>query len=93
MSSEPFYRLMGFVVDKRFRGKGIGGKVLEMAISRVYEEFGERPIALGCHKDNHLAAKFYINHGFRKTAYMEGDDIYYLRYPQRKNENVLFSMR
>ena len=44
MSSEPFYRLMGFVVDKRFRGKGIGGKVLEMAISRVYEEFGERPI-------------------------------------------------
>ncbi len=83
MSSEPFYRLMGFVIDKRFRGKGIGGKALEMAISRVYKEFGERPIALGCYKGNHLAAKFYINHEFRKTAYMEGVDIYYLRYPKR----------
>lgn len=25
MSNEPFYRLMGFVVDKEFRGCGIGG--------------------------------------------------------------------
>lgn len=83
MKNEPFYRLMGFVIDKKYRGKGIGGKVLEMAITKVYEDFGERPIALGCHKDNHLAAKFYIKHGFKKTEYMEGSDIYYLRYPKR----------
>lgn len=83
MRSEPFYRLMNFVIDKSFRGNGIGGRVLEMAVDRVYKEFGVRPIALGCHRDNSLAAKFYERHGFRKTEYMEGDDIYYLRYPKK----------
>ena len=42
---------------------------------------GVRPIALGCHKDNHKAEKFYIRHGFKKTDVMEGNDYYYLRYP------------
>lgn len=83
MKSEPFYRLMGFVIDKRYRRNGIGGKALEMTINEVYKDFGVRPIALGCHKDNVLAAKFYSNHHFRKTRYMEGNDIYYLRYPER----------
>ncbi len=83
MKSEPFYRLMGFVIDKKYRGKGIGGRALEMAIAEVYKDFGVRPIALGCHKENKLAAKFYIKHGFKKTKYMEGNDIYYLRYPDR----------
>lgn len=46
-----------------------------------YQEFGVRPIALGCHKDNHKAEKFYVCHGFKKTDVMEGNDYYYLRYP------------
>ena len=83
MKSEPFYRLMGFVIDKKYRGKGIGGKALEMTIAEVYREFGVRPIALGCHKENESAAKFYVKHGFKKTEYMEQNDIYYLRYPDR----------
>ena len=83
MKSVPFYRLMGFVIDKKYRGKGIGGKALEMTIAEVYKDFGVRPIALGCHKENELAAKFYIKHGFKKTKYMEHNDIYYLRYPER----------
>lgn len=81
MKAEPFYRLMGFVIDSRYRGAGIGGAVLEMVISAVYREFGPRPIALGCHRDNQKAARFYLRHGFRKTDAMEGDDVYYLRYP------------
>lgn len=83
MKREPFYRLMGFVIDKKYRGKGIGSKALEMTIAEVYKDFGVRPIALGCHKENKLAAEFYIKHGFKKTKYMEGNDIYYLRYPDR----------
>ena len=39
-----------------------------------------RPIALGCHRDNTRAA-FYLRLGFRPTSAMEGEDIYYLRYP------------
>lgn len=82
MEGVPFYRLMGFVIDRRYRGRGIGGWVLETVIGEIYREFGVRPIALGVHEDNHRAAKFYENHGFRKTQAMEGNDRYYLRYPR-----------
>ena len=81
MKGVPFFRLMGFVIDKRYRSVGIGGYVLEKVISMIYDEFGVRPIALGVHKDNTGAERFYINHGFRKTDVMEGNDYYYLRYP------------
>lgn len=80
MEREPFYRLMGFVIDREQRGRGIGGEVLEQAIERVYQDFGRRPIALGCHKDNIRAERFYLRHGFQKTSYMEGNDYYYFRF-------------
>lgn len=80
MREEPFYRLMGFCLDRNYRGKGLGSKVLEMTIQAVYAEFGKRPIALECHERNSAAAKFYLMHGFKKTAYKEGHDEYYLRY-------------
>ena len=79
MRKEPFYRLMGFVLDKAYRNKGLGGEILEKAIARVYEDFGKRPIALGCPKDNFRAARFYERHGFKKTGVFEGDDEYFLR--------------
>lgn len=81
MRNTPFYRLMGFVIDNRYRSRGIGGSVLEQAIAACYGEFGVRPIALGCHRENHRAAAFYEKHGFQPTKYMEGQDRYYLRYP------------
>ncbi|MBQ7336687.1 MAG: GNAT family N-acetyltransferase [Clostridia bacterium] len=82
MKGVPFYRLMGFVLDKRYRNCGIGGYVLERVIEAIYSEYGVRPIALGVHKDNVAAARFYLKHGFCKTNAMEGNDYYYLRYPQ-----------
>ena len=82
MKNEPFYRLMGFVIDSRYRSQGIGSKVLEMVIDTIYSEYGVRPIALGVHKDNHGAARFYERHGFTPVDAMEGNDRYYIRYPQ-----------
>lgn len=79
MKKEQFYRLMGFVIDNRYRSQGIGGEVLEMVIDAIYEEYGVRPIALGIHKDNQEAVRFYERHGFYKTDTMEGDDFYYIR--------------
>ena len=76
---KPFYRLMGFVIDRAYRGQGIGGEVLEKVIERVCHDFGERSLVLGCHKDNHRAAQFYERHGFMKTEYMEGNDYYFIR--------------
>lgn len=81
MRRVPFYRLMGFVLDNRWRNQGIGGYILEKVIADIYQEYGVRPIALGVHKDNCSAARFYTKHGFRKTDVMEGNDYYYLRYP------------
>lgn len=81
MKKEPFYRLMGFVIDNRYRSQGIGGKVLELVIDAIYEEYGVRPIALGVHKENVSAERFYLRHGFKKTNVTEGSDYYYLRYP------------
>ena len=79
MGKEPFYRLMGFVIDRDFRGKGLGGIILEKAIDRVSCDFGNRSIALGCQKDNVGAARFYERHGFRRTGVFEGTDEYFLR--------------
>lgn len=88
MRGVPFYRLMGFVIDNRYRGRGIGGYVLEAVIGNVYREFGVRPIALGVHKENTAAERFYTRHGFRKTGVMEGNDYYYLRYPAENPNEV-----
>lgn len=82
MRATPFYRLMGFAIGRNYRNMGIGGRVLEKAIEIVYRDFGIRPIALGCHKDNRSAERFYLRHGFRKTEYREGEDFYFIRYPQ-----------
>ena len=79
MQGKPFYRVMGFVVDRAYRGKGIGGEILEQAITNVYEEFGRRSIALGVHRDNTRVGRFYERHGFQRTGVYEGNDEYYLR--------------
>ncbi len=83
MKGVPFYRLMGFVIDMRYRNMGIGGYALERVIALIYDEFGIRPIALGVHKDNIGAERFYLKHGFRKTNVMEWNDYYYLREPNK----------
>lgn len=84
MKAELFYRLMGFVIDNRYRSRGIGSKVLEMVIDAIFGEYGVRPIALGVHKNNHAAARFYGKHRFSKTDAMEGNDVYYIRYPKER---------
>ena len=92
MKNEPFYRLMGFVINNRYRSQGVGSKVLETVIDAIYGEYGVRPIALGVHKDNHGAARFYEHHGFVPVNAMEGNDRYYIRYPlmERTMTNIYF---
>ena len=92
MKNEPFYRLMGFIIDNRYRSLGIGSKVLEMVVDAIYCEYGIRPIALGVHKDNHDAARFYERHGFTAVDAMEGNDRYYIRHPlkERTMTNIYF---
>ena len=83
LKDKPFYRLVFFVLDKKFRGKGLGSKILETTIKNVYKDFGKHPIVLGVHKDNEKAARFYLRNGFTKTSCMDGDDYCFIR-----NESV-----
>ena len=78
----PFYRIMGFVIDKAWRGKGLGSQVLETVIARIFNEFGPRPILIGVQRDNVRAADFYLRHGFRPTDSWDEDDRFYIRDPQ-----------
>ena len=75
----PFYRLMFFVVDKKYRNFGLGSKIIEDAIERIYNEYGERPILISVHKENERAARFYERNGFIRTSYKYDDDIYFVR--------------
>lgn len=77
-----FYRIMGFVIDKAWRGKGLGSQVLEAVIARIFSEFGPRPILIGVQRDNVRAADFYLRHGFRPTDSWDEDDRFYIRDPQ-----------
>ena len=77
----PFYRIMGFVIDKAWRGKGLGSQVLETVIARIFDEFGSRPILIGVQQDNIRAADFYLRHGFRPTDSWDEDDRFFIRWP------------
>ena len=79
MKTEPFYRIMGFVLDKEYRNKGLGSEILEQTIEQVYTDFSRRSLMLGCHRENVNAARFYERHGFMRTGIYEGNDEYLLR--------------
>lgn len=79
IAGRPFYRIMGFVIDREYRHRGIGSYVLEEAIRRIYREFGPRPIVMGCQKDNLAAMKMYQKHGFVNTLSMDEDDYFLIR--------------
>ena len=79
LQDRPFYRLMFFVVDKRYRNLGLGTQILETAIDRIYVEYGERPILLEVQQENENAARFYERNGFKRTSYRIEDDYYFVR--------------
>ena len=74
-----YFRVMGFVLDRNYRGKGIGSKALESALREIYEEYGKVPILLECHKDNTKAARFYTKLGFRNTHILNNEDYFFIK--------------
>ena len=76
-----FYRILGFVIDQRYRKLGFGREALSQAIAHVFQEYVEAPIVLECNQQNHKAIAFYKRLGFIDTKHQHGDDVYLL-YPQ-----------
>lgn len=74
-----FFRVIGYVIDKEYRGRGIGSKALELALNEIYREYGSVPILLECHKDNERAIKFYIKMGFRNTNILNNQDYFLIK--------------
>jgi ribosomal protein S18 acetylase RimI-like enzyme len=79
LKGNVYFRVLGFVIDKRYRNKGIGSNALRMAIQNIYCEYGEAPMVLECHKDNGAAIKFYKNAGFRNTKILHAEDYYFIK--------------
>lgn len=75
---KDYFRIIGFVIDKRYRRQGIGSKALKAAINEIYCEYGHLPILLECHKDNKAALDFYAKMGFRNTNILHDQDYYFI---------------
>lgn len=74
-----YFRVIGYVIDKEYRGQGIGSKALELALNEIYSEYGTVPILLECHKDNKRAIRFYEKMGFRNTNILNDQDYFFIK--------------
>ena len=68
LKGEKYFRILGFLIDNKYQGMGIGTIALNKAISAVRREYGRIPLLLECHKDNERAIRFYEENGFKNTG-------------------------
>ena len=80
LKGSGYFRIIGFVIDKEYRGRGIGSSALELALNEIYQEYGKIPVLLECHKDNQNAIKFYTKMGFRNTNILNHQDYFLIKY-------------
>ena len=59
-----YFRLLGFVLGREHRGRGVGSEALRQALSALYDTYGPVPVVLECHKEN-PALRLYRQLGFR----------------------------
>jgi len=79
VKGKEYFRILGFVIDSRYRNKGIGSTALKLAIEAINQEYGKVILLLECNKDNQKAINFYEKNGFRNTHIInEEDQDYYL---------------
>ena len=79
LKGKGYFRIIGFVLDRDYRGKGLGSTALELALEEIYREYGKVPILLECHKDNTRAANFYTKMGFRNTNILNNEDYFFIK--------------
>ena len=72
LQNEKYFRVLGFLIDNKYQGIGIGTKALKKATDEIYREYGRVPLLLECHKDNEKAIKFYEKNGFSNTGILNG---------------------
>ena len=68
LKGEKYFRVLGFLIDNKYQGIGIGSQALKKATDEIYRDYGKVPLLLECHKDNERAIKFYEQNGFVNTG-------------------------
>ena len=68
LKGEKYFRVLGFLIDNKYQGIGIGSLALKKATDEIYRDYGKIPLLLECHKDNERAIKFYEQNGFVNTG-------------------------
>ena len=72
LKGEKYFRVLGFLIDNKYQGIGIGSLALKKATDEIYRDYGKIPLLLECHKDNERAIKFYEENGFVNTGVLNG---------------------
>ena len=67
-----------FYIDKNYQNKGLGRATAECAIKTLKNLDSNMPIFLTTEQDNELAQRLYINLGFRKADFLDGDDLVFI---------------
>ena len=68
LKGKKYFRVLGFLIDNKYQGIGIGTIALQKAIKEIYRDYGKIPLLLECHKDNERAIRFYEQNGFVNTG-------------------------
>lgn len=68
LKDEKYFRVLGFLIDNKYQGIGIGTIALQKAIKEIYRDYGKVALLLECHKDNEKAIRFYEENGFVNTG-------------------------
>ncbi len=78
LSSEDSGRILVLFVDKKYRGLGIGKKLMQAIIKKLTARYGVREISLEVHEKNIAAISLYESLGFKKVkklrGYYDGED-------------------
>ena len=67
-----------FYIDKNYQNKGLGRATAESAIKTLKNVDSNMPIFLTTEQNNELAQRLYINLGFRKADFLDGDDLVFI---------------
>lgn len=80
VKDRPYFRVIGFVIDRCYRNRGIGSQAFLLALEKIYHEYGTVPILLECHRKNQTAIIFYEKMGFTNTNKLHKDDYYMVKF-------------
>ncbi len=79
LEGKRYFRILGFILDKDYRGKGIGSQALKLALEDTYRNYGDVAVLLECHKENEQGLRFYLRNGFRNTGILNRNDYFLIR--------------